>query len=215
MDTQKVKNKKVIGFIYWILTALLGIGGLLLVLSALFFFLTLLSPTFEPFFPVVDIPIEIDEEATLQLKNGKIFNIFVDEANISFNVNDNYGFAGILNYLYFVSILAIAFYIVFLLWRIFKSIRSSLKNENPFHPKNIWRIRKIAFAVLLSAFLQIIYPMILKYVWFEKLNVLDKAFSFKLNFETSVDLFWALIIFVVAEIYRFGLEMKKEQELTI
>jgi len=215
MDTQKVKNKKVIGFIYWILTVLLGIGGITLVLSALFFFLTLLNPNFEPFFPVVDIPLEIAEDATLELKSGKIFNIFVDEANISFNINDNYGFAGFLNYLYFVSILVIAFYIVFLLWRIFKSIRLSLKNENPFHPKNIWRIRKIAFAVLLSAVLQIIYPVILKYVWFEKLNMLEKAFTFKLNFETLIDLFWALIIFVVAEIYRVGFEMKKEQELTI
>ncbi|PLX14463.1 MAG: hypothetical protein C0597_10030 [Marinilabiliales bacterium] len=144
-----------------------------------------------------------------------MYNILIDEAKVSFNVDDNYGFAGVLNYLFFVSILVIAFYIVFLLWRIFKSIRSSLKNENPFHPKNIWRIRKIAFAILLSAILEIIYPIILKYLWFEKLNALDKAFTFKLNFDPTVNLFWALIVFVIAEIYRIGFEMKKEQELTI
>jgi hypothetical protein len=102
-----------------------------------------------------------------------------------------------------------------MLWKIFKSIRSSLKNENPYHPKNIWRIRKIAFAVLLSAILEMIYPLILKYLWFEKINMFEKSFDLRLNFDATIDLFWALIIFVVAEIYRIGLEMKKEQELTI
>lgn len=214
MDT-KVKNKKIIGLIYAILTVLLGIGGIFLILSVLFFFLTLFSSTFEPFFPVLSVPLEIAEEATIVLKNGKILNVLVDQANVSFNVNDNYGFAGILNYLFFVSILVIAFYIIFMLWRIFKSIRASLKNENPFHTKNIWRIRRIGFAVLFSALLEIIYPIILKFLWFEKLNMLDKSFSFNLDFDASIDIFWALIVFVVAEIYRVGLEMKKEQDLTI
>ncbi len=215
MNTQKIKNKKIIDFIYWILTILLGTGGLILVFSALLFFLTLLNPNFEPFFPIVDIPLEVEESATLELKNGKAFNILVDEVNVSFNINNSYGFAGVLNYLYFISILIIAFYIILLLWKIFKSIRSSLKNENPFHLRNVWRIRKIALAILFSAILEILYPLILKYVWFEKLNMLDKAFSFKLNFEASINLFWALIVMVIAEIYRIGLEMKKEQELTI
>ena len=215
MNTQKIKNKKIIDFIYWILTILLGTGGLILVFSALLFFLTLLNPNFEPFFPIVDIPLEVEESATLELKNGKAFNILVDEVNVSFNINNSYGFAGVLNYLYFISILIIAFYIILLLWKIFKSIRSSLKNENPFHLRNVWRIRKIALAILFSAILEILYPLILKYVWFEKLNMLDKAFSFKLNFEASINLFWALIVMVIAEIYRIGIEKKKEQELTI
>ena len=215
METQKIKNKKVIGLIYGILTVLLGIGGITLLLSALFFFLTLFSPNFEPFFPVVEVPLEISENASLELKNGEQYDILVDEAYVSFNVNNEYGFAGVLNYLFFVSMLIIAFYVVLMLWKIFRSIRSSLKNENPYHPKNIWRIRKIAFAVLLSAVLEMIYPLILKYLWFEKINMFEKSFDLRLNFDATIDLFWALIIFVVAEIYRIGLEMKKEQELTI
>lgn len=215
METQKIKNKKVIGLIYVILTALLGIGGLVLLLSALFFVLTLFNPNFEPFFPVVEVPLEISENATLELKNGNSYDILVDEAFVSFNVNSEYGFAGVLNYLFFTFMLVVAFYVILMLWKIFRSIRSSMKNENPFHPKNIWRIRKIAIAVLLSAILEIVYPLILKYLWFEKINMLEKSFSLRLNFDASVDLFWALIILVVAEIYRIGLEMKKEQELTI
>ena len=215
MKTQRIKNKKVIGLIYGILTVLLGIGGITILLSVLFFFLTLFSPDFEPFFPVVEIPLEISENASLELKNGNQYDILVDEAFVSFNVNNEYGFAGILNYLFFVSILVIAFYVILMLWKIFKSIRSSLKIENPYHHKNIWRIRKIAFAVLLSAILEMTYPLILKYLWFEKIHMLEKSFDLRLNFDATIDLFWALIIFVSAEIYRIGLEMKKEQELTI
>ncbi|MCD4833691.1 MAG: DUF2975 domain-containing protein [Bacteroidales bacterium] len=215
MKTQKIKNKKVIGLIYGILTVLLGIGGITILLSILFFFLTLFSPDFEPFFPVVEVPIEISENASLELKNGNRYDILVDEAYVSFNVNNDYDFAGILNYLFFVSILVIAFYVVLMLWKIFKSIRSSLKAENPYHPKNIWRIRKIAFAVVLSAILEMLYPVILKYLWFDKINMLNKSFDFGLNFDATIDLFWALIIFVVAEIYRIGLEMRKEQEFLI
>ncbi len=215
MENQKVKNKKVIGLIYGILTILLGIGGITLLLSALFFFLTLFNPNFEPFFPVVEVPLEVSENASLELKNGNLYDILIDEAYVSFNVNSKYGFAGTLNFLFFEFMLIIAFYIIFLLWKIFRSIRLSLRNENPFHPKNIWRIRIIAFAILLSAILEMIYPIILKYLWFDKINMLDKAFDLKLNFDASIDLFWALIVLVVAEIYRIGLEMKKEQELTI
>ena len=155
------------------------------------------------------------ENASLDLKNGETFDILVDEAFVSFNVNGKYGLAGILNYLFFVSILVIAFYVILLLWKIFRSIRSSLKNENPFHPKNIWRIRKIGIAVLISAVLDMIYPVILKYLWFDKIHMLEKSFDLRLNFDATIDVFWALIVFVVAEIYRIGLEMKKEQELTI
>ena len=215
MEAQKIKNKKVIGFIYGLLTILLGIGGITLLLSALFFFLTLFNPNFEPFFPVIDVPLEISEQAQLELKNGTQYDILVDQTYVSFNIDNTYGFAGVLNYIFFISVLVIAFYVVLMLWRIFRSIRSSLKNENPFHPKNIWRIRKIAFAVLLSGILEMIYPMVLKYLWFDKINMLGKSFELKLNFDAGIDLFWALIIFVVAEIYRIGLEMKKEQELTI
>lgn len=215
MKTQRIKNKKVIGLIYGILTVLLGIGGITILLSILFFFLTLFSPDFEPFFPVVEVPIEISENASLELKNGNQYDILVDEAFVSFNVNNEYGFAGILNYLFFVSILVIAFYVILMLWKIFKSIRSSLKTDNPYHYKNIWRIRKIAFAVLLSAILEMMYPLILKYLWFEKIHMLEKSFDLRLNFDATIDLFWALIIFVVAEIYRIGLEMRKEQEFTI
>ena len=215
MQTQKIKNKRIIGFIYWILTILLGVGTITLILSISFFFLTLFNPDFEPFFPVVEIPLEIYENASLLLRNGNSYDILVDEAFVSFNVNEKYGFAGVLNYLFFVFMLLIAFYIVFMLWKIFKSMRTCLKTENPFQVKNIWRIRKIAFAVLLSAILEIVYPVILKYFWFDKIMMLEKSFDLRLNFDATIDLFWALVILVVAEIYRIGFEMRKEQELTI
>jgi len=215
METQKLKNKKIIEFIFWILSILVGFVGLGLTISVVFFFLTLFNPDFEPFYPVTEIPLKIFENGILELNNGEKYNILIDDAYISFNINNKYGLPGILNLIFFELILLITFYIVFTLWKIFRSIRNSFKNDNPFHPKNIWRIRKIAFAILISALLNIIYPIILKFFWFNDVIFLNKSFEIKLNFDYGLDIFWALIILVVAEIYRIGLEMKKEQELTI
>ena len=51
MNSQKLKNKKIIGLIYWLLSALLGLGGLLIVFSLVFFTITLFNPNIEPFIP--------------------------------------------------------------------------------------------------------------------------------------------------------------------
>jgi len=74
---QKVKNKKIIGFIYTLLSVFLGIGILSIIFSIILFFLTLFKPDFKPFFPVIDVPVEIMEEATIELKNGSSYNILI------------------------------------------------------------------------------------------------------------------------------------------
>ncbi|MCK5029169.1 MAG: DUF2975 domain-containing protein [Bacteroidales bacterium] len=215
MNLHKIKNKKIIGLIYWFLTTIMGLGGILILLSVFLFIQSIYKPELEPFFPVIDVSVNIYENALLELKSGEQYEILIDDAFLSFNINSKYGFTGVLNYIFFVITLLIAYYVIYLLWKIFKSIRSGLKSENIFHSKNTWRIRKIAFAILFSAFLEIIYPLILKYFWFDKIILFEKSFDLKLNFDAGIDLFWALIVLVIAEIYRIGLEVKKEQELTI
>lgn len=215
MESQKLKNKQIIGFIYWLLTALLGLGGIIILFSLVLFALTLFNPDFDPFIPVIDIPLKISENALLEFNDGTQTNILVDNIFVSFNIDQKYGLSGVLNYLLFISILVIAYYIIFLLWKIFKSIRKSLISNNPFYYKNVWRIRLIAFMVLFSAIIQIAYPLIMKYLWFNKIIMFDKALDVKLNFDGSINIFWGLIILVVAEVYRIGLEIKKDQELTI
>jgi len=215
MNEYKIKNKRIIELIYWFLTSLMGLGGLLILLSVFFFVESIYKPEIEPFFPVVDVPIEIYEPASIELKSGEQYEILIDELFFSFNVNKKYGCTGVLNFVYFIAMLLIAYYIIFLLWKIFKSIRSGIKTNNIFLSKNVWRIRIIAFAILFSGILEIIYPTILKYFWFDKIILFEKSFDLKLNFDAGIDLFWALIILVIAEIYRIGLEVKKEQELTI
>ncbi|HAN18939.1 MAG: hypothetical protein A2X13_11910 [Bacteroidetes bacterium GWC2_33_15] len=215
MNTQKVKNKKIIGLIYGLLYGLLILGALFLVLSVGLFLLNYFNPELDPFFPIVDIPLNINLPGILELKDGTIYNIIIDDAFVSFNINEEYGLPGIINFIHFFSILAIAYYVIYLLWKIFKSIKSSLKDENPFQPKNIWRIRLIAIAVFVSALLEISYPLILKYFWFKNLTISGQVFDFRLSFDAVIDFLWVLIILVVAEIYRIGSEIKKEQELTI
>ena len=215
MNSQKIKNKRIISLIYGVLTALLIIGAIFLFLSVGLFLLNYFNPELEPFFPIVDIPLNIYLPGVLELKDGATHNIIIDDAFISFNLNKEYGLPGIFNFFHFILILAIAYYIIFLLWKIFKSLKSSLKDENPFHPKNIWRIRLIAMFVFVSAILDMIYPLILKYFWFKNITINQQVFDFRLNFDALLDFLWVLIILVAAEIYRIGSEIKKEQELTI
>lgn len=215
MDTQNFKNKKIITFVYRILGIILGIIGFGIVLSIVLFALNYFNPSIEPFFPIVDIPLNINLPGILELKDGSSHNVVIDDAFISFNLNRSYGLPGIINFLHFITILLIAFYIVYLLWKIFQSIGNSLKNENPFHSENIRRIRLIAIAMFLSAILDILYPFILKYFWFHNITINNHAFDFRLSFDAAIDFLWVLIILVVAEIYRIGSEIKKEQELTI
>ena len=78
MDSQKLKNKKIIGFIYWLLTALLGLGGLIILFSVVRFSLTFINPNFDPFIPVVNIPLGVSEKASLVFNDGSLGNIIVD-----------------------------------------------------------------------------------------------------------------------------------------
>ena len=69
--------------------------------------------------------------------------------------------------------------------------------------------------MFISAILKISYPLFVKFLWLKKIVAFEQTFNIRLNLDASVDLFWALIVLVVAEIYRIGSEIKKEQELTI
>jgi hypothetical protein len=215
MNTQIIKNKKIISVIYRILSVTMVFVAIAIILSIGLFLLNYFNPKEEPFFPIVDIPINISLPGVLELNDGSIHNVIIDDAFISFNLNKNYGIPGIFNFLHFLFIISLAYYIIYLLWKIFRSIKNSLINDNPFHSENTKRIRLIALAVFVSAILDIIYPLILKYCWFKNITISNQVFSFRLSFESVVDFLWVLIILVIAEIYRIGSEIKKEQELTI
>jgi hypothetical protein len=215
MNVQKIRNKIIITFIYRILGLTLIAGAFFLLLSIVLFFLNFLNPNLVPFFPIVDIPVNINLPGILELKNSTLHNVIIDDAFISFNLNTKYGLPGLFNFLHFFLMLAISYYIIYLLWKIFRCIKQSLQNENPFHKNNIIRIRIIALLVFISAILELAYPMVLKYFWLKNITINNQTFDFRLSFESVVDLLWVLVILVIAEIYRIGSEIKKEQELTI
>lgn len=193
----------------------MGILGLTFILSVVIFIISLFNPQIEIFSPVVDLPIKIYEKALVELNAGIQNEVIIDNAFVSFNYSDTKGSISILNFLYSSVFIGIGFYIVFLFWKIFRSIKSSLKSENLFLYKNIWRIRLIAISVFSYSLLELLYPVILKLFWFKKIILFNKPFDISIDFDSSINMFWALIIFVVAEIYRIGLEIKKDQELTI
>jgi len=215
MNNQVIRSKKIITFIYRILSITLIVGAFFLILSVVLYLLKYFNPNLVPFFPIVDIPLNINLPGILELKSGITHNVIIDDAFISFNLNTEYGLPGLFNFLHFFLMLAVSYYIIFLLWKIFRCIKKSLQNENPFHKSNINRIRIIALLVFVSAILELAYPMILKFFWLKTITINNQTFDFRLSFESVVDFLWVLVILVIAEIYRIGSEIKKEQELTI
>jgi len=215
MNNQVIRSKKIITFIYRILSITLIVGAFFLILSVVLYLLKYFNPNLVPFFPIVDIPLNINLPGILELKSGITHNVIIDDAFITFNLNTEYGLPGLFNFLHFFLMLAVSYYIIFLLWKIFRCIKKSLQNENPFHKSNINRIRIIALLVFVSAILELAYPMILKFFWLKTITINNQTFDFRLSFESVVDFLWVLVILVIAEIYRIGSEIKKEQELTI
>lgn len=215
MNNQVIRSKKIITFIYRILSLTLIVGAFFLILSVVLYLLKYINPNLVPFFPIVDIPLNINLPGILELKSGITHNVIIDDAFITFNLNTEYGLPGLFNFLHFFLMLSISYFIIFLLWKIFGCIKKSLQNENPFHKNNINRIRIIALLVFISAILELAYPMVLKFFWLKTITINNQTFDFRLRFESVVDFLWVLVILVIAEIYRIGSEIKKEQELTI
>ena len=185
------------------------------IITVVIFIISFFNPDTTPVNPVIDIPLKISEKAILELNSGSQEDILIDHMFVSFNLDNDSDSAAVVNFMFYLTFITIAFFILFFLWKIFRSIRNSLRYENVFDYKNVWRIRFIAFILVFSTIIEIVYPVFLKYFWFNQIIIEENALDIGLNFDAAIDIIWALIILVIAEVYRIGLEIKKEQELTI
>ncbi|MEA3316653.1 MAG: DUF2975 domain-containing protein, partial [Bacteroidota bacterium] len=76
-------------------------------------------------------------------------------------------------------------------------------------------IKYIAYTIFAISLINIFYYLFLKYIWIKKIIIPDINMDIAINWESLELLFWGVIILVIAEVYRLGTEIKKEQELTI
>ena len=105
---------------------------------------------------------------------------------------------------------------LYLIW-IFRKFVKNVKNGETFSIKNILLLKRIAYVLVGSWFVNTIYAQFLYFyitghVKFTQIHILSTGFLYNLN----IDLLWqALIIWVLAHIFITGLKLKQEKDLTI
>ncbi len=105
---------------------------------------------------------------------------------------------------------------LYLIW-VFRKFVKNVKNGETFSIKNISLLKRIAYVLVGSWFVNTIYAQFLYFyitdhVKFTQIHILSSGFLYNLN----IDLLWqALIIWVLAHIFITGLKLKQEKDLTI
>lgn len=106
---------------------------------------------------------------------------------------------------------AIGLTYVFYLLRL---VLQAILQEETFTAKNTERIRRIGYLVLLIGFLRPTVEYIAASVVLKQLTIIEPVLSLPSPFKVEVIL-GSLLILVLAQVWSYGLELEREQALTI
>lgn len=155
------------------------------------------------------VPIEVVEDG----------NISIIDSDLTVRIEEAYG------KLYFVdtpikitkAVARVLFFIMlialFITWK-FKNFITNLKNGELFEIDNINNLKHIAYGIvglwlLTRIYMEVIYRMLVKYMEFESIIIGSEVY------DNDGVLILALALWALAHVFAKGVEMKKEQELTI
>ena len=99
--------------------------------------------------------------------------------------------------------------------RIHHKIIKNILGGNPFSGENIQTIRKLGYAVLVVGFGSGIVEGLAAWEILRLLPETIPAFQVKATFDSRLLLGSALLIFLLVQIWSYGLELEREQALTI
>ncbi|TAF74401.1 MAG: DUF2975 domain-containing protein [Bacteroidetes bacterium] len=151
-----------------------------------------------------------------ELENFKVFDsqIIIEKVKVSYNLKNQTNLGLLLIFFAFI-----VYGTVILILKSLLRILYQIKNNDPFSLSTIKDIRLIGFIILFITPLSIIIDFCVKFILIDV--ILDNNFSIFHNFVYHFDLlflnsiFPGLIILILAEVFKSGFELKKEQELTI
>lgn len=164
------------------------------------------------------------DEIKLESKNSDINDPVL--TSLGYKLRFNSSAAWIEGGILFLTIAAI-FYIGVILW-FSRKVVLSLQNNSPFTFENYRRLRLIGILVLILDPLKWIVSLLIR-IWVNSnfilplggkslANYLGYHFGFTLGSADSFlynSVLFGLIILVIAQVFRHGLDMKEEQDLTI
>jgi hypothetical protein len=139
-----------------------------------------------------------------------ISSAFVDEAHGTLRLETrSWGLVTVSNLAKLVTAIGLA-YVFYLLRQVMQAI---LQGET-FTAENAERIRRIGYLILLVGFLRPTVEYIAANVVLNQLTIIEPALSLPSIFKAEVIL-GSLLILVLAQVWSYGLELERDQALTI
>jgi len=141
-------------------------------------------------------------------KNMSDGNLNVMNGNFSFDINTSF----LNTLLLFLGIAVICGFIILITYQL-KLIFSSLKQNSPFYDMNIKRIKTIGTLLIIFGILQwltnisINHFLISHFNWADGINL---TYHFNIGYLAA-----GLLLIIVAEIFKVGVSLKEENNLTI
>ena len=87
---------------------------------------------------------------------------------------------------------------------------NSIKIGEPFDPKNVYRLKIIAFTFLFIGIIHVIKQLIINILLTQEINNLHFSFLYwGIGFTSFI---WAIVIFIIADVFKYGFTLKKENE---
>jgi hypothetical protein len=155
------------------------------------------------------VPIAVVEDGSVSLRNGDM-TVRIEEAYGKLHLVDTPIFiTRIVGRILFVMIVLV----LYMTWR-FKQFITNVKNGVVFETDNINNLKQIAYGLLalwitIKVYMEVVYQMFVKYLEFDSIIIGQN------RYEMNNTLLAALALWALAHILMKGVEMKKEQELTI
>ncbi|MBP9187224.1 MAG: DUF2975 domain-containing protein [Bacteroidia bacterium] len=95
------------------------------------------------------------------------------------------------------------------------SLFRSLKNEVVFARSNIVKIRLVALVIGLSPLIQLIKNILFAEILSNQVKLTDKHVAYHYDYSLFSGLFYMVLIFVLVEVFNYGMKLKQENDLTI
>jgi len=200
-----------IRILYWLTNIVFWL--MILIATAVFVFnLILLTDLFGEDVQLrvkMPVPIEVVENGSVSLPNGEL-TVRLEEAYGQLHLVDTPIFVTrIVGRILFVMIMLV----LYMTWR-FKQFISNVNRGVVFEAENINNLKQIAYGLLalwitIKVYLEVVYQTFVKYIDFDSIIIGQN------RFEMNNTLLAALALWALAHILMKGVEMKKEQDLTI
>ena len=155
------------------------------------------------------VPVEVVETGVLHLDEGEL-NVRIEGAYGKLHLVDTpmHITKKVIKMLFFVMLIG-----WFITWK-FRNFMRNIRNGYYFEIENINNLKHVSYGLL------ILYVMSRVYGWMLKI-VLEKGLEFNSivvggdMYDTDAIIYVALLLWVIAHIFMKGIELKKEQDLTI